>query len=76
MTFMQGKNSRHRTIQKDPTTFGGIVYLSDFSTYHPRTKCGAGSPTASRIAQDQKFDDTCRKNGQNLQMQAKDHTAQ
>lgn len=63
---MQKTYARHSTMQTDHTTFGGVIYLSDFNTESrakPRTN---GSLTANRIAQDLCFDETCKKNRQQL----------
>lgn len=46
-----------------PTTFGGIIYLSDFeSDYEPRTNKDKSSIIASRIMNDWRFDQQCKKN--------------
>ncbi|MDE7016026.1 MAG: hypothetical protein K2P65_00425 [Lachnospiraceae bacterium] len=53
-------------IRKGHTTFGGKIYLSDFNTdYRGKPKAG-GSAIASRIAQDAKFDEQCRRNANGL----------
>lgn len=45
----------------DHSTFGGIVYLSDFNTGR-RGKDSGGSVMAKRIMEDKLFDERCRKN--------------
>ena len=47
------------TYKHDPTTFGGLIYYSDFNTDY-RGKDEKSSPIASRIAADMKFDEKCR----------------
>lgn len=47
------------TYRHDPTTFGGLIYYSDFNTDY-RGKDEETSPIASRIASDMKFDEKCR----------------
>ena len=42
--------------QSDHSTFGGIIYPSDFNTNH------ASGTIADRIARDYLFDRQCRKN--------------
>lgn len=46
---------------KDPTRFGGVIYLSDFETDY-RGKDQKESSIAKRIESDFKFDHQCRKN--------------
>lgn len=53
---MTHKTNRYRIYQVDHTTFGGIVYSSDFDTSY------ANGTIAERIARDAKFDQQCRKN--------------
>ncbi len=57
------------TYKADHTKFGGLIYLSDFSTDR-RGKAGTknfskDSSIARRIAQDQRFDIQCGKNMEN-----------
>ncbi len=47
------------------TGFGGLIYASDFSTEHRGRKSINGSAIAMRIANDNKFDEHCRKNTEN-----------
>lgn len=57
---MTGKFNRYGIREIDHTTFGGIIYSSDFNTNY-RENNTYGSPIASRIISDQKFDERCRK---------------
>lgn len=43
------------------TKFGGIIYPSDFDTNHKNTNNFYGSPIASRIVSDARFDKECKK---------------
>lgn len=46
-------------VNTNPSTFGGIIYASDFETeYYPEH----GRHIADRIASDWKFDKQCKKN--------------
>lgn len=47
------KEEKNKT---DHTKFGGTVYISDFNTNH------TNGNIAIRIANDQRFDEQCRKN--------------
>lgn len=47
-----------RSSQTDYSTFGGIIYLSDFNTSHP-----AGN-IAQRIVSDINFDRQCKRNSE------------
>lgn len=59
---MTEKFNRYETYKVEHTKFGGIIYPSDFNTDYSG-KCNTnGSSIASRIIQDQKFDEQCRKN--------------
>lgn len=44
------------TYKKNHNTFGGRIYSSDFNTAH------CNGDTASKIFQDWRFDEQCRKN--------------
>ncbi|MCM1120388.1 MAG: hypothetical protein NC543_13625 [bacterium] len=46
----------------DHSTFGGLIYPSDFNTDHRGKQTKNGSAIARRIVSDQKFDLQCRKN--------------
>lgn len=50
------------TYQVDHSTFGGLIYLSDFETDYRGNDSNNGSSIASRIACDWKFDNQCKKN--------------
>ena len=52
-------NNYTGTYRHDPTTFGGLIYESDFNTDF-RGKDEKSSPIASRIMADMKFDKQCR----------------
>lgn len=47
------------------STFGGIIYPSDYETDYRRKNNKYGSSIAQRIASDWKFDEQCRKNIEN-----------
>lgn len=51
----------------DHSTFGGIIYASDFNTDYRKRHPIYGSSIANRIVQDQKFDEQCRRNLLNRQ---------
>ncbi|MDE6601909.1 MAG: hypothetical protein K2K90_07050 [Lachnospiraceae bacterium] len=72
---MQETYNRQRIMRKDHTKFGGVIYPSDFNTESRGKPRVNGSLTASRIAQDQRFDDACRKNVQKLKMQTETSAA-
>ena len=63
---MQKSYDGHRIMQTDHTTFGGVIYPSDFNTEPGGNPRAGGSLTASRIARDFRFDTECRKNGLKL----------
>lgn len=44
------------------TTFGGLIFLSDFETDYRGHDNNHGSPIAQRIESDRRFDEQCRKN--------------
>lgn len=44
------------------STFGGLIYPSDFNTDNSGKNNYNGSPIAKRIASDDKFDQQCRNN--------------
>ena len=52
------------TYKHDPTTFGGLIYESDFNTDF-RGKDEKSSPIASRIMADMKFDKECKQFAEN-----------
>ena len=51
-----------QNYKKYHNQFGGYIYNSDFNTDYRGKDNIYGSTIASRIAQDQKFDEQCRKN--------------
>lgn len=51
-----------KNYEADHTTFGGLIYPSDFNTDYRGKNNTKGSPIASRIASDNNFDKRCRKN--------------
>ena len=53
---------RTGAYKTDHSTFGGLVYLSDFCTDYRAKNNKNGSAVAKRIASDRKFDEQCRKN--------------
>ena len=59
------------TYQADYTKFGGFIYPSDFNTDCRGKGSAYGSAIAGRIAQDQNFDNQCRKNIEQRQTTAK-----
>lgn len=54
--------NRYGIYEVDHTTFGGIIYPSDYNTDNLGKNNYNGSPIANRIANDNKFDEQCRKN--------------
>ena len=46
----------------DHTTFGGLIYASDFNTDYSGNANTNGSTIASRIISDWRFDESCKKN--------------
>lgn len=53
---------RAEIYEADHSTFGGLIYPSDFNTDNNGKKNYNGSPIAKRIASDDKFDQQCRMN--------------
>lgn len=49
----------------DHSTFGGIIYQSDFETDYREKNNNNGSSIAQRIISDLKFDEQCIKNIEN-----------
>ena len=45
----------------DNTTFGGLIYQSDFNTDYSGNTNANGSVVASKIASDWRFDESCKK---------------
>lgn len=50
------------TYKVNHNQFGGFVYPSDFNTDHRGKERTNGSSIAIRIANDNKFDEQCKKN--------------
>lgn len=48
--------------QADYTRFGGLIYNSDYNTDYRGKNNAKGSPIASRIIADEKFDIQCKRN--------------
>lgn len=59
---MTGTTNRYGIYEVDHTKFGGLIFPSDFNTDYKGKDNKNDSIIASRIAQDQKFDNQCRKN--------------
>ena len=57
---MTGKINNNEIYRIDHTTFGGIIYASDFNTYYQKENI-VGSKIAKRIMDDKRFDRQCRK---------------
>ncbi len=56
------QTSHHTSAsRRDPRTFGGILYSSDFDTGHSKKRNSGGSPIAARIAADLRFDLQCQR---------------
>lgn len=53
----------------DHTTFGGLIYPSDFETDYRGKDNTKGSTIAQRIVSDWNFDKKCRKNVENRDRQ-------
>lgn len=51
--------------KKIHSTFGGLIYESDFNTCYKGVKYNNGSNIAARIISDQKFDTLCKMNAMN-----------
>ncbi len=49
-------------FKADHSTFGGIIYQSDFETDYRGKNNTHGSSVAQRIQYDQHFDEQCKKN--------------
>ncbi len=55
----------------DHSTFGGIIYQSDFETDYRGKDNNNGSSIAQRIVSDFTFDEQCRKNTENRERNKK-----
>lgn len=49
----------------DHSTFGGIIYLSDYYTNYNGTDTKGASTIVTRIIDDQRFDHQCKINAEN-----------
>ena len=54
--------NRYGIYEVNHSTFGGIIYPSDYNTDNIGKNNYGGSPIANRIVNDNKFDKQCRKN--------------
>lgn len=63
---MSEKINNYRTYKVDHSTFGGIINESDFYTSYRGKDNVHGSSIAARIVADQKFDEQCRNNSNNI----------
>lgn len=59
MTDKQNRSDGRKTAH---STFGGIIYFSDFNTEYRKSDPVHGSAAARRIEQDFRFDAQCRQN--------------
>lgn len=57
---MTGTINKYEVYEVDHTTFGGIIYSSDFNTDYRGKNNTNGSLIAQRIAADQRFDNYYR----------------
>ena len=61
---MTGTKRNYASSKPDRTTYGGLIFYSDFNT-NGRGEEKKYSEIAKRITDDWKFDDKCRKLGEN-----------
>lgn len=66
---MNNEFYKTKTYNADHSTFGGLIYLSDFNTDYRAKVNTHGSTTAQRIISDWKFDRQCKLNAENRQRQ-------
>ena len=52
---------RTGSYKPNHTTFGGLIYQSDFNTDYSGNTNANGSVVASKIASDWRFDESCKK---------------
>lgn len=69
---MKEKLYRQRRFPIDPSTFGGLIYPSDFNTERSLKERTDTTSIARRIVSDQKFDEQCKRNSQNRDCRMKD----
>ena len=62
---MKINNYKSANIKTNHSTFGGLIYLSDFETGHHKKSYTNGSNMASRIISDWNFDKQCMINIEN-----------
>lgn len=65
------ENYTTRNYNVDHSTFGGIIYQSDFETDYRGKDNNNGSSIAQRIISDFLFDERCRKNIENRERNKK-----
>lgn len=59
---MTEKFNQYEIYEVDHSTFGGLIYVSDFSTEYTGIKNQKNSRIAERISSDFTFDAQCKKN--------------
>lgn len=50
----------------DHTTYGGLIYASDFNCEYSGSSATNGSVIADRIISDWRFDESCKKKNNNI----------
>lgn len=64
---MTQKTNRYGIYKIDHTTFGGLIYPSDFNTDYRNKDNTNGSQIARRIARDRQIDKQWRKNREDIE---------
>ena len=64
---MAGINSKYKIYKVNHSTFGGIIYPSDYNTDYRGKDNINGSVIANRIMQDRKFDMQCEKSKKDVE---------
>lgn len=59
--------NKTNTYKTRYSTFGGLIFSSDFNTGYQRKENRYGSPIARQIEKDKHFDEQCRRNIENRQ---------
>lgn len=59
--------NRYGIYEVDHSTFGGIIYPSDYNTDNIGKNNYSESPIAKRIVSDSQFDKQCRKNREGIE---------
>lgn len=59
---MTETHNKYATYKVDHTTFGGVIYPSDYNTDYRGKDNIRGSQIAQRIISDRNFDYRCKKN--------------